>query len=479
MSSRPTKSYPTDPSRRDFLTQASLAVAWLMVPHRTEAGARPDPRPASEHDADVALAWFDLSLDLVRTTAGYSPPVASRAFAYLGLTLYETVVIGMPGFRSLSGQIPGLITPNPTRAGRRLHWPTAANAALAATTRSLFATTSASNHGAIDALEASLRPTNGPPGLVGDSISWGNDVAAAVLSAARTDGGHDGHLRNFPADYVPPAGPGLWVPTPPGFLSALQPRWGENRTLAVPSGAHCASGDHPDFSVAAGSRFYLDAVEVYDTSNGLTAEQIEVAHFWSDDPGSTPTPPGHSISILNQTIEADGLDLALADEAYLKVGIAVSDAFVTCWNTKYRYNLVRPVTYIRDVIDADWSPLLTTPPFPEYTSGHSVQSGAAFQVMADLLGDEHSLVDHTHDARGVLPRIFTSFSQCAQEAAISRLYGGIHFRPAIELGLEQGRCVADAVRRLRLRVGKGVRARPLGPRSTSHRLESGRSPASS
>jgi hypothetical protein len=421
-----------------------------------ETGQRLDPRPASEHDADVALAWFDLSLDLVQTTGGYSPPVAARAFAYLGLTLYESVVSGMPGFRSLSGQIPELISPNATGEGRRLHWPTAANAALAATTRNLFATTSASNHGAIDSLEASLRPLGGPPGLVSDSILWGKEVAAAVLSLARTDGGHDGHLRNFPTDYVPPAGPGLWVPTPPGFLSALQPRWGENRTLAVPSGAHCESGDHPDFSVAAGSQFHRDAIEVYDTSNALTAEQIEIAQFWSDDPGSTPTPPGHSISILNQTIEADGLDLARAAEAYLKVGIAVSDAFVTCWNTKYRYNLVRPVTYIWELIDSEWSPLLTTPPFPEYTSGHSVQSGAAFGVMADLFGDQHLLVDHTHEARGMTPRTFTSFSQCAEEAAISRLYGGIHFRPAIDLGLEQGRCVADAVGSLRLRVRKGA-----------------------
>lgn len=431
-------------------------MTWFLVPTRIETAGRPDPRPAAEHDADVAVAWFDLGLHLVQTTPGYSPPVAARAFAYLGLTLYETVVSGMPGFRSLTGQIRGLKSPDATRAARRLHWPTAANAALAATMRSLFATTSVANHAAIDTLEASLRLADGPPGLLGDSVSWGKEVAAAVLASAKTDGGHDGHLRNFSSDYVPPAGDGLWVPTPPGFLSALQPFWGENRTLSVPSGAHFESGDHPAFSVATGSQFYRDAVEVYDTSNDLTAEQLEVAQFWSDDPGSTPTPPGHSISILNQTIETDGLDLAQAAEAYLKVGIAVSDAFVTCWNTKYRFNLVRPVTYIRGVLDAEWSPLLITPPFPEYTSGHSVQSAAAFGVMADLFGDRHSLVDHTHDARGLESRTFTSFSQCAEEAAISRLYGGIHFRPAIELGLAQGRCIADAVGSLRLRVGNAA-----------------------
>jgi hypothetical protein len=279
-------------------------------------------------------------------------------------------------------------------------------------------------------------------------------VAALVLAAARTDGGHDGHLRNFPTDHEPPVGPGLWVPTPPAFSRALQPRWGQNRTLAVPSGAHCAGGDHTEFSVSPGSRFFLDAVEVHATSRTLTAEQVEIARFWSDDPGATATPPGHSVSILNQVVAADRLDLGRAAEAYVKVGLAVSDSFVTCWNAKYHHNLVRPVTYISEQIEVGWTPLLTTPPFPEHTSGHSVQSAAAFGVMADLFGDRRALVDHTHDARGITPRRFDSFSQCAEEAAISRLYGGIHFRPAIELGLDQGRCIADAVGRLRLRVGR-------------------------
>jgi hypothetical protein len=456
VSTRETISFPREPSRREFLRGASLAMAGLMLPAPWAAGPRPTPRPASEYDADVALTWFDLSLHLVRTTPGYSPPVASRAFAYLGLALYEAVVNGMPGFRSLGAQLPGLSVPVATRQGKALHWPTVANAALAATTKSLFATTSAPNQGAIDLLEDSLRPDGGPAWLVTDSISWGKDVATAVLSWSRTDGGHDGHLRNFPSDYGPPVGPGLWVPTPAGFQPALQPYWGMNRTFAVPSGAYCESGDHPAYSEAGDSEFYRDAIEVYDITSGLTDEQVEISRFWSDDPGLTSTPPGHSISILNQVIRSEGLDLAGAAECLLRVGMAVSDAFVTCWNTKYRYNLLRPVTYINSLIDDQWSPLLATPPFPEFTSGHSVQSAAAFQVMADLFGDEQELVDHTHDARGLPPRTFTSFSRCADEAAISRLYGGIHFRPAIDVGLHQGRCVADAVSQLRLRVGRAA-----------------------
>ncbi len=427
-------------------------MAFLSVPGWVRSGPRLDARPAFEQDATVAIAWFDLVLDLVRTTRGYSPPVASRAFGYLGLTLYETVVPGLPRRRSLRDRFPGLKLPDRTRRSRRMHWPTAANAAMTTAVRDLFASASSASQTAIDQLEDALRPAvrSDASLLAAESTAWGKEVAAAVVAWSRSDGGHDGHLRNFPPGYVAPEGPGLWVPTPPDFLRALQPYWGANRTFAVESSGCCDSGDHPPYSDDPGSEFYRDAVEVFDAVNDITAEQRTIAMFWSDDPGQTATPPGHSISILNQVAQAEGLDLGRAAECYLRVGFAVSDAFVTCWKTKYRYNLVRPITYIRSHLDEGWAPILSTPPFPEFTSGHSVQSGAAFGVMADLFGDDYRFVDHTHDQRGFVPRPFTSFSGAAEEAAISRLYGGIHFRPAIELGLEQGRCVAAAVGRLPL-----------------------------
>ncbi len=445
------RAQPGGLTRRRFLRDTSLAVTYLSVP-AVWGSVQPDARPATEHDAAVPLAWYALALELTRTTPGFSPPVASRAFGYLGLTLYEAVVAGIPRRRSLGGHLAGLRLPEPPRRARRMHWPASANSALATTTRVLFASTSPANHAAIDQLEASLRPRarSGSNLLVAESIDWGRSVASAVMSWSRDDGGHDAHLRNFPSDHEPPVGPGLWEPTPPDFLPALQPTWGRNRTFAVGSGGECGSGDHPPYSERSDSAFFDDAVEVYETVLAVSDEQREIASFWSDDPGRTATPPGHSISILNQVATVEQLDLATAAECYLKVGFAVSDAFVTCWNTKYQYNLLRPITYVRAHLDAGWSPLLPTPPFPEYTSGHSVQSGAAFAVMGDIFGDAYELTDRTHDRLGLAPRSFTSFSQAADEAAISRLYGGIHFRPAIELGLEQGRCVARAVARLPL-----------------------------
>lgn len=166
--------------------------------------------------------------------------------------------------------------------------------------------------------------------------------------------------------------------------------------------------------------------------------------------GRTPNPPGHSMALATQVLREKNAPLALAAETYAKVGIAVADAFIGCWHTKYKYSVVRPITYIQKVIDPTWNTAkltdpVTTPPFPEYSSGHSVQSAATAVVLASLFGEHYRVTDHTNDRRGFLPRSFASFWALAQEAAISRLYGGIHYRSAIEAGLEQGRCIGQKV----------------------------------
>jgi hypothetical protein len=264
------------------------------------------------------------------------------------------------------------------------------------------------------------------------------------LERPRGDGGHEGHLQNFPP-YDAPGGPAYWVPTPPAFLPALQPYWGTNRCFVLPAGDACPPGDHPPFSDDPSSAFFAEAIEVLEAVRDLTPEQETIARFWSDDPGTTSTPPGHSISIATQVLRREDASLATAAETYARVGMAVCDAFIACWNAKYAYNLLRPVTYLQRLLDPGWSPILVTPPFPEYPSGHSVQSGAAFQVLTDLFGDGYAFVDHTHDARGFAPRSFGSFFEAAEEAAISRLYGGIHFRSAVEKGITQGRCIGRVV----------------------------------
>ncbi|MBK9336500.1 MAG: vanadium-dependent haloperoxidase [Lewinellaceae bacterium] len=205
---------------------------------------------------------------------------------------------------------------------------------------------------------------------------------------------------------------------------------------------------HLPFSTVTTSPFYSQALEVYAVTSNLNPEQEIIARFWSDDPGLAGTPPGHSISIATQVVVQENASLALAAETYCKVGLAVADAFISCWKCKFDFNLLRPITYIRDVIDPAWTPLLTTPPFPEYSSGHSVQSGATAQVLSDLFGYQYAFTDRTHVARTDIngaPRQFDSFFDYAEEAAVSRLYGGIHFRDGIDLGVKQGRKIGESV----------------------------------
>jgi hypothetical protein len=215
------------------------------------------------------------------------------------------------------------------------------------------------------------------------------------------------------------------------------------RTFAVIDGADCAVLGPPAFDTNALSQFYSEALEVYTTVENLTAEQLAIAQFWADGPGATGTPAGHWIRILSQVAEDRDLSLAVTAQAFAKIGAGMADAFICCWHTKYDVNLVRPVSYIQDEIDNAWTTPIGTPAFPEYTSGHSTQSGAASWLLDDLLGS-FQFVDDTH--AGVHPsRTFNSFLEAADEAALSRLYGGIHYRSAIEDGIEQGRCVAQTL----------------------------------
>lgn len=413
----------------------------------------------SDHSSDVVLSWIELTLKLTRETPGYSPPVAARVYGYSGLALYESVRPGMPGYRSLQGELTDFQvgTVPDVDEGAVYHWGAAANATLGVFVKNCFKTTSASNLSLISDLEAQYVArfrTEASDETIDRSVAYGEAVGYAVLSFANSDGQEECYNSNFPSSYVVPAGEGLWEPTSPANPIPLQPYWGEVRPFMEQNVDDLMPAPPPEYSTATNSDFYLEAMEVYETVKNLTSEQKVIAEFWSDDPGNTATPPGHSYSIMMQILSDVDADLAQAAEVYAKLGMGVHDAFVSCWNAKYHYNLVRPITYIHENIDDNWSIPLATPPFPEYTSGHSVQSGATAQILTDLFGDDYYFVDHTHVHRTDIdgsPRAFNSFYDFADEAAISRLYGGIHYRAAIEVGLEQGIKIGENIATLKFK----------------------------
>jgi hypothetical protein len=437
-----------------LLTGFLLASVFIVSCRKEEDVRAPQ---TADYSAEVAVQWFEQFRALTRVCPGFTPPVASRAFGYAGVALYESVVPGMPVHRSMKGQLNQLVTLPEVDPRKDYHWPSAANAAMAEVAQLFYANMPNSAYSQVVDLDVSIR-LEIEQGIDGETVlrsrEFGKAIALAVYEWSKTDGGHQAYLTNFPQSYTPPVGPGFWKPTPPAFQRALQPYWGANRSFVPGSIENSQPLPPPVYSTAANSTFHQQALEVYTTYQNLTPEQERIAKFWSDDPGIGGTPPGHSISIASQVLRKENADLALAAETYAKVGMAIADAFVSCWKCKYDFNLMRPVTYIREQIDPAWLPLLNTPPFPEYTSGHSVQSGAMAVVLTDLFGTYYELSDSTHLLRGDIdgsPRSFTSFVEMADEAAISRLYGGIHYRFGIDYGVEQGIKIGEAVNNLSMR----------------------------
>jgi hypothetical protein len=373
--------------------------------------------------------------------------VASRADAYVGVAAFEAVASGSDKLQTLAGQLNGLSAVPQREAGQTYDDAVVLDAAMDAVVHDLFGNTGPSGHRAMDALEAQLHGQISE-GLAADVVSrseaYGEAVATHILDWSRDDGGAIVTNMGFPLAYKPTPGPGYWVPTSAIVQqqAPLLPDWGKNRTFAMPNGATCALSAPPAYSEDPNSEYYKQAVEVSDVKKNLTPEQRAIARFWADDAMLSVTPPGHWISIAMQIFDRDKVGLEKSVDVLARLGIAEADAFVGCWQTKFVYDTVRPITYIRRVIDPTFDSIVNTPPFPEYPSGHSTQSAAAATVLTSIFGDNFAFDDDTDQPDGLKPRSFASFWAAANEAGISRLYGGIHYRAAIERGLEQGRCVA-------------------------------------
>jgi PAP2 superfamily len=424
---------------RRIAVLGTVALLWCVASLGALAATRPEP-------GVMLRDWYLLMNELVRHTATYSPPVASRSFAYLGVTVFESAVGGSDKLVSLAGQLPGLTSVPAREAGATYDETVIINAALADAIVYYFGNTGPTGQRSIKNAKAKWRAlaVDGVPAdVVERSEAYGKAVADAIYTWSLDDGGAEIQNMGFPYELELPKGEDKWVPT--NVIRQQQypllPTWGDNRTFASPSGASCATPGNPTYSIEAESQFYKEAVEVYETVKAATPEQAAIARFWSDDPMLSMTPPGHWVSIALQVAQQANLPLDENVDLLARMGIAMSDAFVGCWHEKYVYNLLRPVTYIKRVIDPKWEPILNTPPFPEYPSGHSVVSGAMDAVLTAFFGDNFAFEDKTGSPDGRNPRMFESFHAAAEEAGISRLYGGIHFRAAIVDGLAQGRCI--------------------------------------
>jgi hypothetical protein len=412
---------------------------------------------------EVAIAWNELILEVERYTPGYLPPVAARSLAYIGLAAYETAIPGMPEHKSLGKYYYDLQLPA-ADPKVEYHYPLALNAAYATMITRLYPTIPAAQLSELISLQNYFNgkyESEVTPDVRGASVEWGKEVAEAVYAWSATDPtGHEGYLRPFDLTYVPPTGPGRWQPTYPNYGNALLPHWGEVRTFAATTDDRCE--DPLPYSTAESSEFYVQAKETENKINlirqGQNYEDKWIAEFWSDDcTALTFSPAGRWIAISNQALINTKADLAKTVLVLAKVGMAVCDAGIRCWGEKYRFNLLRPVEYIRNVMGHDdWNSIMCpdgagqffTPQFPTYPSGHGTFGAAAAEVLTAEFGQNFVLTDNCHKDRVDFigtPRTFASFYEMAQENAYSRIPLGVHFRmdaeAALDLGFKVGRKV--------------------------------------
>ena len=287
-----------------------------------------------------------------------------------------------------------------------------------------------------------------------NSIKAAAEVADHVLVYSRSDayGKLSTRLR-----YTPKKGEEYWYPTPPAYMEAVEPHWNTVQPLLIDSCGQFKPALPAAYSKDTGSAFFVMAKEVYDISQTADKEQLAIAAYWDCNPfviassghmsvGFKKISPGaHWMNISGIACREAKLNFSRSVFVQSVVGFTLMDAFISCWDEKYRSNRVRPETFINRNIDPKWQPLLQTPPFPEYTSGHSVISTAAAEVLTAMLGPSFNFTDDTELMFEMPERKFNSFKQAAEEAAISRLYGGIHYRDAIVKGQEQGSAVGKFI----------------------------------
>lgn len=459
-------------------------------------------RQAPPTDPQYVAQWLRSSLSFVRSER-LGPPVASRISAYGSLALYEGFAADpASGLRSLAGQLNGLASlPAPPAEG--VDGGIVAAAAEQVVLDSLFRDGFASTRRTIDSLarvQVEGRVAAGVDAARRDrSVAHGQALGAAILAWAATDGFFATRTRSWPppekrelwentstvdqfvplmlsgeSDLVAPANPGVAMEleragerfvftnrpknaagtTLPTFnpVRPTEPYWGELRPFAIRDGDECRPPAPPVYSEKAGSDFWKMGREFADSMQALTPEKKQVALFWADNPVATGTPGFHWISVVNQMIARRNLTAPQAAELFALTSVAIADAFIGCWKEKYRSMTVRPVAYMHRVFDPDYATVIPTPPFPEYTSGHSVQSAAAVEVLKALVGDTVAFSDSTQVDVGQSPRDFANFTAALHDVATSRIYAGVHYVPAVVDGMTQGVCIGTRVlERLRTR----------------------------
>ncbi|MCS6968886.1 MAG: vanadium-dependent haloperoxidase [Bernardetiaceae bacterium] len=384
----------------------------------------------------------------------FSPPVASRIYAYVALAGYEAARWqDTARYPSITARLRGFDPmPMPKEPINQVAALAAVKAMFTVARRVTF------SHDSLNAYEnkvlAGVRASGIAEELLQQAITFGESVGKTILKRADKDQYRE--TRGYPR-YTVTKREEVWNPTPPDYTDAMEPYWRYIHTLALDSANQFKPPRPIPYSNKKESPYFKEVLDIYQTSQQLTQEQKEIAYFWDDNPfvshhkghavfnSKKLTPGGHWMMIASQIARNTGADAARTAYTLAAVSVALFDGFIACWEEKYSSNMPRPISVINRYLQENWEPFLQTPPFPEYTSGHSVISNAAAEVMTALYGDNFAYNDSTELPYGRKVRSFKSFRQAASECSISRLYGGIHYRTTLSISAEQGKQIGKYV----------------------------------
>lgn len=439
------KSYPANTSLKTMFVLAIVLFSFIGC----DEDENPVPAPTElTESADVANDWYGLQL---RFLLERNTTLNGFWFGHLGVGLYESVRNGIPSHVSLSSvlnQMPAMpaVTPNAT-----YYWPESANAAMADMLRAMNVGLTAANTASIDSLENAynikLKPLAADAASFDRSQAYGRSVAKTIIDWYKSDNANLGNTG-----YIPPVGNGLWVPTPPANANGVMPFIGSAKTFLAVHTTLTAPAFLYTYSEVNTSDFYKMVKEVADINSTLTQDQKNTALYWVDQGnGIGYTPTGHDFALIKQALEQKGSNLGIAAEAYAKGGIAERDAVIVTFRAKYQYNLIRPVSYIQKLITPGWLPFIVTPPHPEYPAAHAAVTGSAMQAAARVIGETVPVTDRIYEFRSYPARTFPNLFAAAEEAGISRLYGGIHYRPSITAGIDLAKKIGNNVGDIKLK----------------------------
>jgi len=385
----------------------------------------------------------------------FSPPVASRNYAYASVAAYEVIAAGDSGhYRSLVGQLNGFTDVAKPAANAEIDYPYAAVMAFCKVGEAVTFP-----EGSMKYYTDSLRKLAKDHGMPSQMIQGSEQFAKAVAASVMKWSKGDNYLKTRSASkFSILDSAGRWAPTPPGYLEAVEPHWGEIRTMVMYDAKEYLVPPPPVFNIKdKNSQYYHEVMSIKQAGDNLTPDQTHMADFWDDNPQKFNvsghvmfltkkfSPPGHWMSIVGILSEKTNADFNTTVCAYAKTAIALFDGFIESWAAKYKYKTARPESVIDKFIDPDWRPHLQTPPFPEYTCGHCTISAAAAGALISVLGDHTPFTDTTELEFGIKNRSFKSIGAAAAETAQSRFYGGIHFHNSCMVSSGFGKIVGDSV----------------------------------